>query len=62
LETIPQEERKIDKNGHYWYWTSTPNDGGNAWTVYGSGDFYHDDIDHSDDDGGARLGFKNPFI
>jgi len=61
LETIPQEERKIDKNGHFWYWTSTPGNDNYAWIVNGNGDFYNIHIIYSGG-GGARLGFKNPFI
>jgi len=62
LETIPLEEREIDENEHYWYWTSTPNFGNVAWYVYNDGDFYSSSIYGSDDSGGARLCFKNPFI
>jgi len=58
LETIPEEERRI---GSKWYWTSTPSDANDAWFVYGSGGFDIYDIDSSNDYGGARLGFKNPF-
>jgi hypothetical protein len=61
LETIPQEERKIDKNGHFWYWTSTPIDDNFAWLVGNNGDFYSSGITGTNDYGGARLGFKNPF-
>jgi len=62
LETLPREERKIDENGHWWYWTSTPHDDYNAWHVNDSGDFnigYN--VNNSNGGGGARLGFKNPF-
>ena len=62
LETIPLEERKISENGHYWYWTSTPYGGNLAWGVYGNGGFSIFSITFSDDNGGARLGFKNPFL
>ena len=60
LETIPEEERKIDENGHWWYWTRTPGGSDCAWLVYADGDFSYSFVD-SDDYGGARLGFKNPF-
>jgi len=62
LETIPREERKISENGHYWYWTSTPYDDTYAWTVDIYGYFNYYNICSSTDDGGARLGFKNPFL
>lgn len=64
LETIPEEERKIDENRHYWYWTSTPVDGDAAWYVNDGGDFRisYNSITYGNDDGGVRLGFKNPFI
>jgi len=61
LETIPKEERKISENGHFWYWTSTPFDDYYAWGVSYCGDFGIININDSDDNGGARLGFKNPF-
>jgi hypothetical protein len=61
LETIPKEERKISKNGHFWYWTSTSYAGSGAWYVSDNGVFDSDYIYDSDDYGGARLGFKNPF-
>ena len=61
LETIPLEERKISENGHYWYWTSTPNDVSSAWYVTSYGGFNSRYITGSYDGGGARLGFKNPF-
>jgi predicted glutamine amidotransferase len=57
LETIPKEERDCRK----WYWTSTPYDDDHAWTVHSSGDFLNLYINYSNDNGGARLGFKNPF-
>jgi len=57
LETIPFEERKIDK----WYWTSTPYGVERAWAVGYVGGFIGNSIGISDD-GGARLGFKNPFL
>jgi len=60
LETIPQEQRKINENGHWWYWTRTPY-ADYAWSVYGDGDFLSNHITTSSDIGGARLGFKNPF-
>jgi len=64
LETLTAEQRKINENGHYWYWTSTPNADHYAWGVYEGGrfDIGHFSIDDRSDDGGARLGFKNPFI
>lgn len=63
FETIPREERKISENGHFWYWTSTPSADYGAWIVYGTGDFYDIfGVDYSGDGGGARLGFKNPFL
>ena len=58
LETIPEEERKCDK----WYWTSTLYDSGSHWVVLSSGDFYNSGDIYSGDDGGVRLGFKNPFF
>jgi len=61
LETIPKEERKIDENGHWWYWTRTPYDSSDAWGVRYNGDFNDYNFDSSNDSGGARLGFKNPF-
>jgi hypothetical protein len=61
LETIPKEERKISENGHCWYWTSTPDNGNNAWYVNYYGDFDYYCVTESDGGGGARLGFKNPF-
>jgi hypothetical protein len=58
LETIPQEERKIN----YWYWTSTPYGANDAWDVNIYGDFnYYNCIANDNGYGGARLGFKNPF-
>jgi len=62
LETIPQEERKIDKNGHYWYWTSSPSGDYYACYVYISGDFLHNIITYSGGTGGARLGFHKNEI
>ena len=63
LETIPREQREISENGHVWYWTSTPYDDRHALYVSSSGYFCHDRIiDDSVYNGGARLGFKNPFI
>jgi len=62
LETIPQEERKIDENRHWWYWTRTPYDDCYAWNVTTYGDFSYSGIGNSGDTGGARLGFKNPFL
>ena len=62
LETIPREQRKISKNGHYWYWTSTPGGDNYAWYVYGDGGFGYNDIYYGYGNGGARLGFKNPFL
>jgi hypothetical protein len=62
LETIPQEQRKISENGHVWYWTNTPDGDNYAWDVGSSGDFSYTDIDSSAGYGGARLGFRNPFI
>jgi len=60
LETIPQEQRKINENGHWWYWTRTPY-ADYAWSVYGDGGFLSNHITTSAGGGGARLGFKNPF-
>ena len=62
LETIPKEERKIDENGHWWYWISTPYGSSSAWGVDSIGVLIIDAFTYSDDVGGARLGFKNPFI
>ena len=61
LESIPEEERKIDENGHWWYWTRTPGNDITAWYLEIDGDLYYSYIDDSDEYGGARLGFKNPF-
>jgi hypothetical protein len=59
LKTIPENERGTND---CWYWTSTPNDDDSAWYVYGSRGFDdYNGFNYSDDDGGARLGFKNPF-
>ena len=58
LEAIPKEERKCDK----WYWTSTLYDSGSHWVVGYAGVFLHIGDIYSGDDGGARLGFKNPFF
>ena len=62
LKTLSAEQRKISENGHTWYWTSTPIDGSNAWSVIYSVDFRNSNVNYSGDSGGARLGFKNPFI
>lgn len=62
LQTLSAEQRKISENGHWWYWTSTPIDDENAWTVRNDGNFRNSYIYYSDAEGGARLGFKNPFI
>ena len=61
LGTLTVEQRKINNR---WYWTSSPYDDTLAWHVYDDGDFgiYNYNIFHSDVNGGARLGFKNPFI
>ena len=62
LETIPEEERRINDNGRDWYWTSDLYDDDYAWYVGNDGDFNsYSSITSSDDYGGARLGFKNPF-
>jgi hypothetical protein len=53
LETIPQEERKIDKNGHFWYWTSTPSDDKHAWNVHMGGYFNYNYFDFSGVYGGV---------
>ena len=58
LETIPKEERKYDK----WYWTSTLYDSGIHWIVYNDGVVYTGGDDYYNIYGGARLGFKNPFL
>ena len=58
LETIPREERKCDK----WYWTSNSYDSDYHLYVDTDGDFNGTDSDYSDSNGGARLGFKNPFL
>lgn len=62
LRTLTPEQRKLSENGHTMYWTSTPIDGSNAWSVVYSVDFRNSNINYSGDSGGARLGFKNPFI
>jgi hypothetical protein len=63
LETIPKEERKIDENGHWWYWTSTPLDGNYAWVVYSNGVLILINvIYYSSDFGGARLSFHKNEI
>lgn len=63
LETLSAEQRKIRESGHVWYWTSTPYNDNYAWYVSFSGGFnYSLNINFSDGGGGARLGFKNPFI
>ena len=59
LETIPEEERVME---HNWYWTSTSYADGYAWGVDSAGGFGSGTVNYSDDSGGARLGFKNPFI
>ena len=61
LETIPREERKIDENGHCWYWTSTPT-GDSAWLVSSSGVFGRTYINISCGNGGVRLGFHKSEI
>lgn len=58
LETIPQEERKCDK----WYWTSTHYFEYLEWTVDDDGSFISAVFGSRYGNGGARLGFKNPFI
>lgn len=62
LKTLTPEQRKLSENGHTMYWTSTPIDDSNAWSVVYSVDFRNSNINYSGDSGGARLGFKNPFI
>lgn len=62
LRTLTPEQRKISENGHTWYWTSTPINDSNAWSVIYSVDFRNSGVNYSSDDGGVRLGFKNPFI
>ena len=62
LETLTPEERKISENGHWWYWTSTPYIDTSAWFMNSNGYFLSNLITRSNDDGGARLGFKNPFL
>ena len=57
LETIPKEERV---NG--WYWTGTPYGDIYAWYVSPGGDFSYIYVNHMGGYGGARLGFKNPFL
>ena len=59
LKTLSAEQRKISDK---WYWTSNPIDDSNAWGVVYSGDFRNYYVLYSNDDGGIRLGFKNPFI
>jgi hypothetical protein len=59
LETIPEEERKISENGHYWYWTSTPYGVSGAWYVYSIGNFDYINIRYY---GGCRLGFHKNEI
>lgn len=58
LENIPQEERKISENGHWWYWTSTPYNADYAWDVNRGGDFIYYTITSTTNRGGARLGFN----
>lgn len=62
LRTLTKEQREISESGHTWYWTSTPIDDSNAWSVISGVDFRNSYINYSADSGGARLGFKNPFI
>lgn len=62
LRTLTPEQRKLSENGHDWYWTSTPIDDSNAWSVVYSVDFRNSYVYASVDSGGVRLGFKNPFI
>lgn len=62
LKTLTREQRQINENGHNWYWTSTPIDDSNAWGVFPTVDFRNGFVNYSGDTGGARLGFKNPFI
>ena len=59
LETISEEERKCDK----WYWTSATygNSNDTAWVVDFGGGFNINYIYCCDNNGGVRLGFKNPF-
>lgn len=59
LKTLTIDQRKTSDK---WYWTSTPIDDSNAWGVVYGGDFRNYYVNYSYDDGGARLGFKNPFI
>ena len=61
LETIPEEERRINDNGRDWYWTSTPSGDSLARFVNNNGGFYIGIITDSGANGGASLGFKNPF-
>lgn len=60
LETIQEYERATR---HNWYWTNTTTtDGDGAWFVsYGGNLNYRCTINYSNANGGARLGFKNPF-
>lgn len=62
LRTLTPEQRKLSENGHTMYWTSTLIDDSNAWSVVYSVDFRNSNVNYSGDSGGARLGFKNPFI
>lgn len=62
LRTLTREQRELSENGHTWYWTSTSIDDSNAWSVIYGVDFRNSYINYSGDSGGARLGFKNPFI
>jgi len=68
LRTLTAEQRKINENGHYWYWTSTSCGANGAWYISRSGNFGITnktgsfDTSISPGTGGARLGFKNPFI
>ena len=61
LESLTPEQRKIYDHGRTWYWTSTLHDDSRAWVV-GSGTFGYGSINDGFDYGGARLGFRNPFI
>ena len=58
LETVPKEERKCGN----WYWTSSAYDSDTHWSVHKNGDFNTGSDSYNDNNGGARLGFKNPFF
>jgi len=58
LKDIPQEERGMED----WYWTSTSDGDECSWIVNGKGGFNSFHIFLGGESGGARLGFKNPFI